>query len=138
MPCIIFHCSDWRYVSLVHLKAISQCSSESSTFDLFAKNVRNDKNIRGISIPGAPEPVKIRQYADDTTLFLRDLIDYREILATIKIFTEATGLKLNKMKSNAIIYISDPNQNNTYKNGIKFVNKLKTLVITFSNELRHN
>ena len=56
------------------------------TVELFAKNVRNDTNIRGISIPGAPEGIKILQYADDTTLFLRDLIDYREILAKINIF----------------------------------------------------
>ena len=103
------------------------------TVELFAKNVRNDRNIRGISIPGTPEPVKIRQYADDTTLFLRDLIDFREILAKIKIFAESTGLKLNKMKSNAM-FISDLGQSNTYKNGIKFVNKLKILGITFSNE----
>ena len=103
---------------------------------MFAKNVRNDKNIRGISIPGAPEPVKIRQYADDTTLFLRDLIDFREILANIKIFAESTGLKLNKMKSNAIYYVSDPGQSNAYKNGIKFVNKLKItmgLIVSSSN-----
>ena len=103
------------------------------TVELFAKNVRGDKNIKGISIPGAPESVKIRQYADDTTLFLRDLIDYREILAKIKTFAEASGLKLNKMKSNAM-FISDPSQNNTVHNGIKFVNKLKILGITFSNE----
>ena len=103
------------------------------TVELFAKNVRNDKNIRGILIPGAPEAVKIRQYADDTTLFLRDLIDYREILAKIKVFAEATGLKLNKMKSNAM-YISNPGQNNTHNRGIQFVNKLRILGITFSNE----
>ena len=103
------------------------------TVELFAKNIRNDKNIRGIAIPGAPERVKILQYADDTTLFLKDLIDYREILAKIKAFADSTGLKLNKMKSNAM-FISNPDQVNTYKNGIKFVNKLKILGITFSNE----
>ena len=103
------------------------------TVELFAKNVQNDKNIRGILIQGAPVAIKIRQYADDTTLFLRDMIDYREILAKIKIFADSTGLKLNKTKSHAM-YIGDPHQNNTFKNGIKFVNRLKILGIILSNE----
>ena len=103
------------------------------TVEIFAKYIRNNETIKGIKIPGSPEAIKIRIYADDTSLFLSDLIDYREILSKIKEFSEATGLKLNKMKSNAM-FISDTKQNNTIKNGIKFVNRMKILGIIFSNE----
>ena len=103
------------------------------TVELFAKNIRNSDTIRGIAIPGESHVVKIRIYADDTTLFMRDLIDFREILSKIKTFSLVTGLKLNKSKCNAM-YISDVNQYNSIKSGIKFVNKLKILGVIFSNE----
>ena len=101
------------------------------TVELFAKNVRNSSNIRGITLPGHSHVVKIRIYADDTTLILRDLIDFREILSKIKSFFEATGLVLNKSKCMAM-YISEVSQKNSIKYGIKFVNKVKILGITFS------
>ena len=102
------------------------------TSELFARNIRNDDNIRGINIAGFSRPIKIRQFADDTTLFLRDLVDYREVLSKIKRFANFTGLHLNKNKSFAM-HIADPSQNNKIKFGIRFVNKLRILGITFSN-----
>ena len=42
------------------------------TSELFAANIRGDPNIKGINIPFSHRPIKIRQYADDTTLFLKD------------------------------------------------------------------
>ena len=43
------------------------------TSELFAANIRGDANIKGIKTPFSHRPIKIRQYADDTTLFLKDL-----------------------------------------------------------------
>ena len=103
------------------------------TVELLAINIRNDNKIKGIQIPNSNFTLKILQYADDTTLFLRNMIDYREILAKIKEFSLYTGLELNKSKSNAM-YISNFNYNNTIKYGIKIVNKIKILGIIFSNE----
>ena len=103
------------------------------TVELLAINIRNDNKIKGILIPNSKYTIKILQYADDTTLFLKNLIDYREILAKIKEFSVFTGLELNKSKSNAM-YISNSKHNNTFKYGIKFVNKIKILGIIFSNE----
>ena len=104
------------------------------TVEILAKSIRNDNNIKGIHIPGSNYTVKILSYADDTTLFLNDQIDFREILSKIKLFSESTGLELNKNKSNAM-YISHTNEHGSYRNGIKFVNRIKILGVIFSNEL---
>ena len=101
------------------------------TAELFARSIRFDPNIAGINFE-YPRPVKIRQFADDTTLFLRDMIDYREVLVKIKAFAIFTGLHMNKNKSFAM-YISDPSHDNTIKFGIRFVNKIKILGVSFSN-----
>ena len=103
--------------------------------ELLAINIRKDDKIKGISIPGLSRPIKIRTYADDTTLFLRDLMDFREVLSKIKMFAEFSGLHLNKNKT-FVMMISDSSKKNTIKYEIRFVNKLKILGITFSNELK--
>ena len=72
-------------------------------------------------------------YADDATLFLKDMIDFREVLSRIKLFTKFSGLHLNKQKS-AAMKIGDVTYKDTIKFGIKFDYKLKILGITFSNE----
>ena len=105
------------------------------TSELLAKNVRQDNKIKGIEIPGRNEPLKIKMYADDTTFFLRDNMDYREVLSKIKLFSKYTGLNLNKSKSFAMV-MSDKSFENTIKFGIKFVNKINILGIYFSNELK--
>ena len=105
------------------------------TVELLAKNIRKDGGIKGLNIPGRDTPLKIKMYADDTTFFLRDNIDYREILSKIKSFAEITGLHLNKNKSYAMV-MSDPSYKNTFKFGIKYVNRLNILGIFFSNEFR--
>ena len=103
--------------------------------ELLAISIRNDENIKGIHIPGSPRTLKIMQYADDTTLFLRDMIDFREVLSKIKLFATFSGLYLNSSKSIAMM-ISDKSQKNTISHGIRFVNNLKILGIFFSNELK--
>ena len=101
------------------------------TTELFAASVRADPNIKGIKVPGFVRAIKIRLFADDTSLFLRDFIDFREILAKIKLFTFFCGLQLNKKKSFAMTF-SKNNLEGSFKNGIKFVSKLKILGIIFS------
>ncbi len=101
------------------------------TLELLARNIRKSDNIRGLQF--GDRMIKIKLYADDATLFLRDMIDFREVLSRIKSFTFFSGLCLNKQKSAAMM-IGDTTFKDKIKNGIKFFNKLKILGITFSNE----
>ena len=101
------------------------------TLELLARHIRKDAHIKGLKF--SDRIIKIKLYADDATLFLRDMIDYREVLSRIKSFSLFSGLCLNKQKSAAMM-IGATDFKNKFKFGIKFVNKLKILGITFSNE----
>ena len=104
------------------------------TLELLARDIRQNENIKGLQINfGENRPVKIKLYADDATLFLRDMMDYREVLSRIKSFSLFSGLCLNKQKSIAMV-IGNTNYKNFVKFGIKFSNKVKILGIIFSNE----
>ena len=103
------------------------------TLELLARDIRKNKNIIGIKLAPNASPIKIKMYADDASFFLRDQMDYREVLSRIKLFSHFSGLCLNKNKS-AAMYIGDPSHDKQFKFGIKFVNKIKILGIIFSNE----
>ena len=104
-----------------------------STLELLARDIRNNTKIKGLQF--AERAIKIKLYADDATLFLRDMMDYREVLSRIKSFSHFSGLQLNKKKS-AAMCIGRTNLKNRIKLGIKFYNRLKILGIIFSNEER--
>ena len=103
------------------------------TVELLGRNIRNDPNIKGILTSKNHRPVKIRQFADDTTFFLRDQIDFREVLSKIKEFGKFSGLQLNINKCMAMVL--DKNLTDKEKIcHIKLVNKIKVLGVYFSNQ----
>ena len=105
------------------------------TLELLARDIRKNDLIKGINIGDIH--IKIRLYADDATLFLSDIIDYREVLSRIKSFTSFSGLFLNKQKSAAMV-IGNTGFKNRIQFGIKYQNKIKILGVTFSNECNAN
>ena len=52
--------------------------------EMLAISIRQDNNISGVKIANSALSIKILQYADDTTLFLSNETDFREVLALIK------------------------------------------------------
>eukprot|EP00794_Sanderia_malayensis_P016331 gene16331-17969_t len=57
--------------------------------------VRQHPRITGLHIPGCPEQLKISQYADDTTIFVRDETSVDEVLDTISKYERGSGSKIN-------------------------------------------
>ena len=98
---------------------------------MLAINIRQDNNISGVKIANSAPSIKILQYADDTTLFLRNETDFREVLAQIKKFSLFSGLQLNENKYNAMILSNTLAQTEKIGN-IRCVDKIKILGIHFS------
>ena len=97
--------------------------------ELLGQKIRNDVNIKG-GMYGSYS-TKIRQYADDTTFFLRNEIDIREVLSRLKEFEQFSNLKINKMKSNILI-AGKVDLVGTKIFGIKVCHEIKVLGVYFS------
>ena len=68
--------------------------------EVLAIMIRNDKNINGVTI-GETEH-QLAQYADDTTVFLKDTVSIKELLRIFRTFEKTAGLKLNVDKTKGI------------------------------------
>ena len=62
--------------------------------------VRTNEKLQGIKISGTE--IKLAQYADDATIFVRDLTSIDELLESLKRFELSAGLKLNIGKTKGI------------------------------------
>ena len=101
--------------------------------ELLAIKIRNSA-IQGIKIPQSDlsnsASIKIKQFADDTTLFLHDQADMRKSLEILKIFQRFSGLKLNNDKTKALRIGTQKKEPNL---PFETVEKIKILGIYFEN-----
>jgi hypothetical protein len=97
--------------------------------ELLAHKIRKSNNIKGITI-GNTE-IKLVQMADDTTVFVEDPNSLENILKILNKFEQYAGLKLNKLKTEAMWVGKDKNNTDTPL-GIKWVNRVHSLGIFFS------
>ena len=65
--------------------------------ETLASSIRKNVNIRGVTINA--REVKLCQLADDTTLFLNDILSLQTALNTMWMFYNSSGLKLNYTKT---------------------------------------
>ena len=79
--------------------------------EILAVKLRNSRDIKGIAIRRTKKCIKLKQYADDTTLVLRNFESITCALKCIKEFGEVSGLKLNKAKTEGILLGSLADQN---------------------------
>ena len=70
--------------------------------ETLAENIRSDKGILGIPVPGCPQ-TKISQYADDATLLIRKIRSIIQALVVINRFERASGSRLNRDKTKAFL-----------------------------------
>ena len=101
--------------------------------EVLAIKIRQDIHIRGIIIN--KKSTKIRQYADDTTLLLKDAIDIREVLSRLKEFETVSGLNINKNKS-YLMCPGNPALIGTKIQGITISKEVKILGVWFDNDIR--
>ena len=100
--------------------------------EILAQKIIQDKNILGLSPNNRGNPIKISQYADDTTLFLRNLEEMRRAIKHLDEFSKFSDLYLNLNKSFALSTNGQPI--NTEDLNITFKDTIKILGIYFSNK----
>ena len=94
-----------------------------------AINIKNNKNIKGITIPNHKDPIKIFQHADDVSAIIKTNREYNNYIEDFNKFGEVSGSKINKEKSE-IMLIGE--HNNTYDLPEENIKKhIKILGITY-------
>ena len=68
--------------------------------ELLTQSIKHDNQIKGIS--ANKKEIKMCQYADDTTCFLKDLKSKKLLLDKIELFSHCSGLEINKSKTEAL------------------------------------
>ena len=97
--------------------------------EILAQKIRQGNQIKGITlpVPNSPNSIRILQYADETTLLLRNRTNLREVLSEIfKKFFSVSGLNLNENKS-TILQIGKNQAQETYLENINCREKMKIL-----------
>lgn len=69
------------------------------SLELLSRMIREDKSIKGMTY--GDNEIKLITFADDTTAFLSDTNDAKQMFKHIQGFEKLSGLKLNKSKSEA-------------------------------------
>ena len=93
--------------------------------EVLAINIRENKNIHGLeaAVMHKKKYIKLSQYADDCTVFLKNKANIKELLAEIQYFTEAAGLELNINKTIGIDLTETDEQTDYDYLGIHFTSK---------------
>ena len=98
--------------------------------ELLARSLKSNNDIKGIAVGG--REVKVIQFADDTTVFVKD---HQSVINFFKLLTEfkhTFGLKINTSKTEAMWLGAWRNKTDTpynYKNGFK--NRFKLSALSF-------
>ena len=64
---------------------------------ILARAIKNDTAIKGINV--GEKEIKVSLYADDTTVFVRDLDSVDHLLTLLDNFKNLSGLEINTTKS---------------------------------------
>lgn len=97
--------------------------------ELLAVNIRSNSDIRGI--PMRDEELKLSQFADDLTCFLRDEDSLLALLTTLDSFADYSGLCINKEKSQILCPSSSIHKNREVIQDIPVTRVAKILGISF-------
>ena len=101
--------------------------------EILSCRIRQATNIKGVSLPNNKE-IKMLQYADDTTMFLKDTASFNNALVLYDLFENVSGLKVNREKTDAI-WLGKWKMKNEKIGNVRWKlypnNKFKILGVTF-------
>ena len=97
--------------------------------ELLIINIKDNKDIKGMAF--GEEEIKVVAFADDTTVFMRDMTDAKTLLKILCSFEKVSGLKINREKSEG--FWLGANKNSNHKPlGMKWKTCIKILGIHIS------
>lgn len=103
--------------------------------EVLACNIRAESKIQGFLLPGARgQQFRMRQYADDSTCFVKDLYSLSCLFSILRRYESGTGAKLNYSKTEAMwlgAWRSCPDK----PLGLTWVTKMKILGVWYTNGL---
>lgn len=73
--------------------------------EIMASRIRQSKQIHGIELPDVYQDiteVKLTQFADDTTIFVKDNVSINNVIKVLDEFAVLSGLHLNKAKCDTV------------------------------------
>ena len=79
--------------------------------ELLARAIKNDTARRGIKV--GEKEIKVSLYADDTTVFVRDLDSVAHLLTLLEKFKNVSGLEINTTKTEGMRLSCWKNNNQT-------------------------
>ena len=101
--------------------------------EVLSSNIRSDNSIEGFLLPGSSgQCFKMRQYADDSTCFLKSLYSLDCLFILLSKYEVGTGAKLNVSKCEAM-WLGAWKTCPLTPHGIQWVNKMKVLGVWFGN-----
>ena len=90
--------------------------------ELLAINIRNNNQIKGIQING--NEIELVIFADDITVFLRDVLSFSLLTDTIECFSKYSHLKMNHEKTEVVSsdnnVLSDPPHPTIFRLSLSF------------------
>lgn len=74
------------------------CPIFNLAIELLACLIRKDENLKGLTIPGIPEPVKANFFTDDTSLYLGKTDSFAQTQQLLDSWCHVSGAKFNIKK----------------------------------------
>ena len=68
--------------------------------EILTQSIKDDAQIKGILVKD--KEIKMCQYADDTTCFLKDVKSTKALMDKLEFFSRCSGLEINKSKTEAM------------------------------------
>ena len=99
--------------------------------EVLACLIRNSKDIRGFLSPGAHgKQFRVRQYADDTTSYVKDYNSLVSLFDLISVYEKGCGAKVNRSKTEAM-WLGAWRSRLDEPLGLTWVRKMKVLGVFF-------